>query len=242
MKKKIAPSLMCCDFFNLKEQIEKFKKINREIYDADYKIGVANNKISRVINLLWAYCYIAGFGIGIIYLNQSTVSVGEIITFLGYIREILGDFVYAIQSFLQKMPYFSQSLNRFNYFLNLEEFSKYGKKLDKIDKIDIKHLSYWYNDEKKPALKDINITIKKGEKIGIIGEVGSGKTTLLNILCGFYEVPEGMIYINGQDINTYQRNTIFEKYNYSIQAFVSIITLSKSLELAFSTNFKFLIS
>ncbi len=38
------------------------------------------------------------------------------------------------------------------------------------------------------------------------------------ILCGFYEIPNEMIYINDQDINTYQRNTIFEKYNYAIQS------------------------
>ena len=199
------------------KQIEDFKELNSEMYKADYKIGVAKNKISNVINLLWAYCYVAGFGIGIIYILQGKVSVGGIVSFIGYIGQILGDFVSGIQSFLEKMPYFSQSINRFNYFLNLEESPKHGKKLEKIDKIDIKHLSYWYNDNQKPTLNDINMIIKKGEKIGIIGEVGSGKTTLMNILCGFYEIPNEMIYINNQDINTYQKNTIFEKYNYAIQ-------------------------
>lgn len=199
------------------EQVEKFKYINKEMYKADYEIGVAKNKISNVINLLWAYCYVAGFGIGIIYLGQGGVTVGGIVTFIGYIGQILGDFVSAIQSFLQKMPYFSQSINRFNYFLNLEECQNDGKRLEKIDKIEIRHLSYWYDDDKKPALNDINMTITKGEKIGIIGEVGSGKTTLMNLLSGFYEIPNDMIYINGKDINTYQRNTIFKKYNYAIQ-------------------------
>lgn len=199
------------------KQIEDFKKLNAEMYKADYNIGVAKNKISSVINLLWAYCYVAGFGIGLIYILQGKVSVGGIVSFIGYIGQILGDFVSGIQSFLEKMPYFSQSINRFNYFLNLEESPKYGSKLEKIDKIEIKHLSYWYNDNLKPTLNDINMIIKKGEKIGIIGEVGSGKTTLMNILCGFYEIPNGMIYINNQDINTYQKDTIFEKYNYAIQ-------------------------
>ena len=50
------------------EQTEKFKEINSQMYDADYQIGVSKNKISSVINLLWAYCYVAGFGIGIIYI------------------------------------------------------------------------------------------------------------------------------------------------------------------------------
>lgn len=200
------------------EQIEEFKQINNKIYKADYQIGVAKNKISSIINFLWAYCYVAGFGIGIIYILNGTVSVGGIVAFIGYIGQILGDFVSSIQSIFTKMPYFSQAINRFNYFLNLEELPNQGKKLEKIDKIEIKHLSYWYDNAKNPILKDINMTIKKGEKIGIIGEVGSGKTTLMNILCGFYEIPNEMIYINDEDINTYQKNTIFEKYNYGVQS------------------------
>lgn len=201
-----------------KEQTQNFKEINKKMYDADYQIGVAKNRISAVINLLWAYSYVVGFGIGIIYLLNQSISVGGIVAFIGYIGQILGDFVSSIQSFLQRMPYFKQSINRFNYFLNLDELPKNGEMLEEINKIEINHLSYWYNADKNPSLKDINMIINKGEKIGIIGEVGSGKTTLMNILCGFYEIPNGMIFINGKDINTYQKDTIFEKYNYAIQS------------------------
>lgn len=210
------------------EQIEKFKQINDKMYKADYQIGVAKNKISSVINWLWAYCYIVGFGIGIIYMLNGNVTVGEIITFIGYIGQILGDFVSAIQQFLQKMPYYSQAINRFNYFLNLEECSNDGENLEKINKIQVNHLSYWYNDEEKPVLIDINMTIKKGEKIGIIGAVGSGKTTLMNILTGFYEVPNDMIYINDKDINSYKKNSIFKKYNYAIQSNIILDDTIKS--------------
>ncbi len=201
-----------------KEQIENFNKINQKMYKADYEIGVAKNKISIVINALWGYCYVAGFGIGIVYLMKNQITIGGILIFIGYIGQILGDFISAIQSFLQNIPYFNQSINRFNYFLNLEECSNNGENLESIEKIEIRHLSYWYNYEEKPVLDNINMTIKKGEKIGIIGEVGSGKTTLMNILSGFYEIPDNMVYINNEDINTYKRNTIFDKYNYAIQS------------------------
>ncbi len=211
-----------------KEQIERFKKINEEMYKADYEIGIAKNKISNVISVLWAYCYVVGFGIGIYYIDKGMISVGGLIAFIGYIKQILGDFVSAMETFLQRIPYFSQSINRFNYFLNLEELEESGERLENIDKIRINHLSYWYNDAKNPVLNDINMTINKGDKIGIIGEVGSGKTTLMNILSGFYEIPNDMIYINDKDINTYQRNTIFEKYNYAIQSNVILDDTIKS--------------
>lgn len=200
------------------EQKEKFNKINEQMYQADYEIGIQKNGIANVINILWAFCYIVGFGTGIMYIMQGYLTIGGLVAFIGYITQILGDFVSAIKDLLENLPYYKQSINRFNYFLNLEECSKEGKKLKQIEQIEIKHLSYWYNGEEKPVLKDINLTIKKGEKIGIIGQVGSGKTTLMNIIVGFYEIPNEMIYINKEDINTYQKNTIFQKYNYAIQS------------------------
>jgi len=210
------------------EQKEKFNKINEQMYQADYEIGVQKNGIANVINILWAFCYIVGFGTGIMYIMQGSLTVGGLVAFIGYITQILGDFVSGIQSLLENLPYYKQSINRFNYFLNLEEYQNVGKELKQIEQIEIKHLSYWYNENEKPVLKDINMTIKKGEKIGIIGQVGSGKTTLMNIIAGFYEIPNEMLYINNEDINTYQKNTVFKKYNYAIQSNIILDDTIKS--------------
>lgn len=210
------------------EQKEKFNKINKKMYQADYEIGVQKNKIAIIVDLLWAFSYIVGFGTGILYITQSTLSVGGLVAFIGYIGQILGDFVTGIQDLLERLPYYKQSINRFNYFLNLKEYKNQGKKLEKINSIELKHLSYLYNNEENPILKDINMTIKKGEKIGIIGQVGSGKTTLMNIIVGFYEIPNEMVYINKEDINTYQKNSLFEKYNYAIQSNIILDDTIKS--------------
>lgn len=210
------------------EQIKKFDQINTQMYQADYKTGVVKNKISHVINLLYVFCYMAGFGIGLIYLQKGIITVGGLVAFIGYIGQILGDFISAIQSFLERMPYYKQSMNRFDYFLNLEEYQTKGEKLEKIETIEMKHLCYWYGIEEEPVLKDIDITIKKGDRIGIIGQVGSGKTTLMNIITGFYEIPNDMVYINGQDINSYQKDSIFKNYNYAIQQNVVLDDTIKS--------------
>lgn len=210
------------------DQKGKFNKINEQMYQTDYEIGVQKNGIANVINILWAFCYIVGFGTGIMYIMQGSLTVGGLVAFIGYITQILGDFVSGINDLLENLPYYKQSINRFNYFLNLEEYSKEGKELKQIEQIEIKHLLYWYNGEEKPVLKDINLTIRKGEKIGIIGQVGSGKTTLMNIIAGFYEIPNEMIYINKEDINTYQKNTVFQKYNYAIQSNIILDDTIKS--------------
>ena len=199
------------------KQIGSFKNINSKMYKADYEIGVAKNHISRIINILYGLCFMVSFTVGIQYIMQGTLTVGELTAFIGYINYALTDFVAGMQKLLERMPYLKQSLDRFNYFLNLDEYKKDGKSLEKINTIEIKHLSYWYDNTEKPALDNINMIINNGDKIGIIGQVGSGKTTLMNIISGFYEIPEGMVLINGEDIGKYKKDDLFSKYNYALQ-------------------------
>ena len=199
------------------KQINNFRNINSKMYKADYEIGVAKNHISRIINILYGLCFMVSFTVGIQYILQGTLTVGELTAFIGYINYALTDFVAGMQKLLERMPYLKQSLDRFNYFLNLDEYKKDGKSLEKIYTIEVKHLSYWYDNTEKPALDNINMTINNGDKIGIIGQVGSGKTTLMNIISGFYEIPEGMVLINGDDISTYKKDDLFSKYNYALQ-------------------------
>ena len=199
------------------KQVEKFKNINSKMYKADYEIGVAKNNISRIINILYGVCFMIGFTVGIQYIVDGIMTVGELTAFIGYISNTLSNFVAGTQKLLERMPYMKQSLNRFNYFLNLDEYKKDGKSLEKIDTIEVKHLSYWYDNTEKPALDNINMTINNGDNIGIIGQVGSGKTTLMNIISGFYEIPDGMVLINGEDIGKYKKDDLFSKYNYALQ-------------------------
>ena len=199
------------------KQINNFRNINSKMYKADYEIGVAKNHISRIINILYGLCFMVSFTVGIQYILQGTLTVGELTAFIGYINYALTDFVAGMQKLLERMPYLKQSLDRFNYFLNLDEYKKDGKSLEKVDTIEVKHLSYWYDNTEKPALNNINMRIHNGDKIGIIGQVGSGKTTLMNIISGFYEIPEGMVLINGEDISKYRKDDLFSKYNYALQ-------------------------
>ena len=211
-----------------KAQIDKFKEINNKMYQADYNIGAAKNKISDVINILYGACYIIGFAMGIIYIQKVMMTIGELTALIGYIGFALSDFISAIEKFFERIAYFKQSINRFNYFLNLDEYKKEGTTLQKIEKIEIQHLSYWYNSDEIPALDNINMVIEKGQKIGIVGQVGSGKTTLMNIITGFYEIPDGMVLINGEDINKYGKDEIFQKINYAVQANIILDDTIKS--------------
>lgn len=80
-----------------------------------------------------------------------------------------------------------------------------GSKLSFNEKIEIKNLSFSYNQEGDFTLNDINLVIKKGSKIGIIGTTGSGKSTLLDIIMGLLEPTKGEIIVDGKKIENQNR-------------------------------------
>jgi len=195
----------------------KFKAVNEQIYKADYNIGVVKNKISNVINILYASCYCAGFAVGLILINKGLLTVGDLTAYIACITLALSEITNSIEPLINGIAYFKQASRRFNYFFNLDTYKKDGKNLNIINKIEIKNLSYSYNDNESLAINNINMQINKGEKIGIVGQVGSGKTTLMNIIAGFYEIPNNKIFINDIDINEYSRDSIFENIGYAMQ-------------------------
>jgi len=95
-------------------------------------------------------------------------------------------------------------LNDLFEFLNLSEsfFEKSGGKITAGNNLEIKieNLSFQYPGSKEYVLKNINLEIRPGESLALVGKNGAGKTTLVKLLCGFYEPTDGRILVNGQDL------------------------------------------
>lgn len=88
------------------------------------------------------------------------------------------------------------------FFLENLEFEEYDSNAIPFTKTDIKFLNvnFKYPNSQKYALKDIDITIKQGEKVAVVGENGSGKTTFVNLLCAMYEPDDGVVTIDGKKV------------------------------------------
>lgn len=202
---------------NQEEQREKFDKVNEETYKSDINSSAIIYKMDMVSVGLYSACYSIGFAVGLCLINKGLLTIGELTAYISCITVAVSEIVNSIEPLLTGITNFKIASRRFNYFFGLDTYKKDGKKLDRIDKIEIKNLSYSYENNSKLAIENINMTINSGEKIGIVGKVGSGKTTLMNIIAGFYEVPENKVYINGKDINEYSRESIFEHIGYAMQ-------------------------
>ncbi len=222
-----------------KNQREKFDKVNQETYKSDVNVGAVIYKMDMVANILYAACYCVGFSVGLILINKGLLTIGELTAYISCIAFAISEIVNSIEPLLTGISNFKIASRRFNYFFGLDTYKKEGRKLEKIDKIEIKNLSYSYEKDGKLAIDNINMTIKRGEKIGIVGKVGSGKTTLMNILAGFYEVPPDTIFINEIDINEYSRESIFENIGYAMQKnVITDDTITNNIDIVNESTYK----
>lgn len=102
--------------------------------------------------------------------------------------------------------------------------------LKSIDEIKLEDVSFAY-DEDNEILKNINLTIKKGESIAIVGENGAGKTTLIKLITKLFDASSGRILINGIDINLYDKKSIYKRISALFQDyFLMPTTLINNLD------------
>lgn len=102
--------------------------------------------------------------------------------------------------------------------------------LKSIDEIKLEDVSFAY-DEDNEILKNINLTIKKGESIAIVGENGAGKTTLIKLITKLFDASSGRILINGNDIDLYDKKSIYKRISALFQDyFLMPTTLINNLD------------
>jgi len=97
--------------------------------------------------------------------------------------------------------------NNKNYPSKMDENKTTEKKLDFSSKLEVKNLSFRYNENLPKILNNVSITINKGEKITIKGQTGSGKSTLVNIISGLLDPLEGKIIVDDKEINSLNKNS-----------------------------------
>lgn len=217
------------------KQIEEFKDKNATL--KKYNISVSKNQ-----NLLFV-CVSLGFGLAyaitLLYgsnlVINGKISIGNLIAFNGYLAMLEGPVTW-IPWLFGRAKKFKVSFDRLNKMFKLPE-----EKIDNFEKsneeklngdIEIKNLTYNYPGYIETVLENINIDIKKGESLGIIGVVGSGKTTLMNLLLKLYDVERGKIFIDGKDINDIPVKTIRDNICYITQDnFLFSATLKENINL-----------
>lgn len=204
-----------------KENIEKekFRLRNDELKNKTIEADNLMSSKLPFITLIMNLGVVAVLWFGGIRVSYGKMHLGEVVAFINYLNMLL--FSMNALSFLFTL--YSRtaiSYKRVKEILseNIENMSQEEfEKLVTDDIIEFKNLSFSYDGTDKYILEDINLKIKRGENIGIIGGIGSGKTTFISLIPKFYEATKGELLIDGVNINKYDEKELRDKIGIVLQ-------------------------
>ena len=194
--------------------IERFADHSRELYQADVAaehmwvtfFPVLFFIMSTGNLIVW---YIGGYqviqqsSIGAQLLpDRQTFTLGMFFTFLGYLAQFYGpmQFMSRVADFLSRSLASAERVFEVLDTQSEVQDAVHPVTLPRIEgRVEFKGVTFGY-DAHKPVLKDVSFEVSPGEMIGLVGQSGAGKSTTINLICRFYEVQEGVIAIDGIDI------------------------------------------
>ena len=187
------------------KELTAFRKLNRE----NEEINVTYTKIATLLEVLVTLfvesviCVILGYGGWLVYRGQF--NAGQLVEYIGYFEAIVWP-IMAVSMLIEKTSRGKASLNRITELLDAP--------IDVADRADVhelaapkggiefRHLTFRYPDGEYDVLRDISFTVAPGESVGIVGKTGAGKTALVDLLLRTYNVADGTLFVDGQDVNS----------------------------------------
>ena len=167
---------------------------------------------SPLFNLVMYACMIAVAWFGVNHIIVGDMTTGEFMSFLSYLRSILFGLMMLSMALMQ-IIFAQAAVDRANEIL--DEVSSIRDENNDPDlypedgSVEIRNVNFKYTENaRKNALTDINLSIKPGETVGIIGGTGSGKTSLVQLLPRLYDVTEGEVLVGGHDVREYKLDNL----------------------------------
>ncbi|MBQ3230055.1 MAG: ABC transporter ATP-binding protein [Clostridia bacterium] len=187
------------------KELLAFRKLNKDNEDANIEYTKLSVKLNVAVTLLVesVICVILGYGGYLVY--TDAFNAGQLVEFIGYFNAIVWP-IMAIAQLIEMGSRGKASLNRIGELLDSKPDitdSESVKTPDAIKgSIEFKNLTFRYPDGEYDVLSDVSFKINAGENVGIVGRTGAGKTTVADLILRTYNVPDGTVFIDGNDINT----------------------------------------
>lgn len=208
-------------FSSTKYEEKKFKESNDDLTYTALKVSRFASLLNPITSIVMNFAILILLWVGAIQINVGTISTGTIIAFINYITQVLYASI-IVSNLIVLFTKAEASADRVNEVLETKSSiidfkSSNINKENTNKKIEFKNVFFSYNDKGDSSLQDINILIKKGETIGIIGGTGSGKTTFINLIGRFYEASSGEVLIDNNNIKNYSLKELRNKISIAAQ-------------------------
>ena len=220
---------------------EKFRTVNAAVVEREKKAGMVMAVMNPSLNIFLNLGLVCVILVGAYRVNAGVSEVGKILAFTTYFTLILN----AMMSISKMFSMISKSIasgGRIWRVLDTGEdmevlaeegLGQTGMLQDegtgsvgvvpenagetKPARIVFDHVTFSYYKGQMPSVKDLSFTVRRGETLGIIGEIGSGKSTVLNLLMRMYDADEGRILVDGRDVRSYRPEELKGKFGVVFQ-------------------------
>lgn len=210
--------------FNLGEYIlklyimatEDVHQVRRELNQEELRLNTGLNLIRAAVTVV-TYLFVIGQAFAL------QITLGDVTLYIEAVRNIqaqLGSLSWTVVSLSERALFFS-------YFQDLMAMESKLIQLEPVQdapplahQLELRGVSFRYTEESEYVLKDINLTIEKGESLAIVGLNGAGKTTLVKLLARFYDPTEGQILWDGIDIRQFSPDSLRERLGAVLQDFM----------------------
>ena len=195
---------------NEQKSIDEFEVINEKLYESGWKAQFISGIIRPLIGFINNIGYVLVCIVGSVLVTKGRIAIGDIQAFIQYSRQFTQPIVEAadIINILQSTV---ASAERVFEVLDEEEEKPDSQNAltitDPKGVVRFEHVDFSY-EKNKPLIENMNIDVKQGQTVAIVGPTGAGKTTLVNLLMRFYELGGGRITVDGVDISQVKRGSL----------------------------------
>lgn len=202
-------------------EVKKFNRATNNLYKLFVKAENAMVSVSPLMMMTVYACIIAISWFGANMIVGSEMTTGELTSMLTYCMNILMSLLMVAMVFVM-ITMSLASARRISEVLKEESTLKNPENPDynvENGSIDFENVSFSYNTtSEKPILNNINVSIKSGETVGIIGGTGSSKTSLVNLIGRLYDVTDGVVKVGGKDVRSYDLETLRDEVSVVLQS------------------------
>jgi len=206
-------------FGHERDSIEEFKNINDRLYNAGWKAQFISGIIMPMMRFVSNIGYVIVSVVGGYLAIQGKITIGDIQAFIQYSSQFTQPIVQTanIANIIQSTVASAERI--FELLDEVEELpDATDSKILELPKGEVKfeNVNFSYKAE-EPLINNMNIDVKQGHTIAIVGPTGAGKTTLVNLLMRFYEIGDGSISIDGVDIRNIKRGELRNMFGMVLQ-------------------------
>lgn len=202
-----------------KNAISKFENINEELYNSGWKAQFLSGVIMPLMSFVSNIGYVLVCVVGGLFVTKGRIVIGDIQAFIQYSKQFTHPIIQVanITNIIQSTIASAERV--FEILDEAEEIpDSMDAKIIKSPKGEVKfeNVKFGYNEEQL-LMSDMNIDVKSGQTIAIVGPTGAGKTTLVNLLMRFYEISGGRVTVDGVDIRELKREDLRSLFGMVLQ-------------------------